>query len=835
MALNARSLMAVALLFGMAWCPCGADEKTARTDLHGDPLPAGAIARLGSSRLKHAGCAYALVYSPEGKWLASGGADKVIRLWDADTGKPGLRLAGHEDTIYSLAFVPAGEGKPATVLVSASDDKTIRFWDLTTGKELAYRIKHPGVPWTLAISPDGKRLASGGTESSIFLWKVEDGKEVRRWKAHQGGVVSVAFAPDGKTIASGGTARKADEPSDDYGVALWETATGKPRQTFAAHTSVVREIAFSHDGKLLASAGIDEMNGRSVLLWDLETGKQLRAVDGWGNRVGDQGFAPCLALTRDRKTLAGGNRGQIKFFDTTTGAEQRGMPIAVSDGIQALAFSPNGSTLASAHSDGRILLWDVARRAAKLPTHGHPQPLTSVAVAPDGKTIATTCDDGTAWLWDRATGKPLHQLTHHKVPGVAVIWCAAFSPDSRTVALSHQRDGITFWDVATGQLQRHIPEKNSDRIVSVAFSPDGKWLASESIDQPHASLWDTATGELKRTYQRGKKRFEDRGTSVAISPDGQLLASTASNGLNVWRLDSGKLVFLKSDANGSSVAFSPGGFLVATAGGGVTVFDAVTGAELAKFEARLHHYGWRGIAFSPDGRLLAVADPARVKLWDVAARRELPGFEGHRGIITSVAFTPDGQAVVSAAEDGTALIWDLDGLIVPAKEGSAKVQWQDLDNSDRLRVYAAFCRLRASPDDALTLLKANLKPTQAAPPERLADLIKKLDDDSFQVRDQATRELKALGLAAEKALLQAAGNKPSPEASRRIDRLLSEVDTGADWRRTQTALRLLEELPTTGARKLLQSLAKGDPDSRLTREANAILQRGLEGRHEPKP
>jgi WD40 repeat protein len=827
---DARALLAVAVLFGLVCAPCVAEEP-ARTDLLGDPLPAGAVARLGSSRLKHRGCAYALVYSPDGKWLASAGADRVIRLWDADTGKPSLTLAGHQDTIFSLAFVPPGEGKPATVLVSSSDDKTIRFWDLTTGKELAYRINHPGIPWTLAVSPDGKFLASGGSESFIVLWKVEDGKEVRRWKAHRGGVARVAFAPDGRTIASGGTARKADEPGDDYGVALWETATGKPRQTFAAHTGFVGAIVFSHDGKLLASAGIDEMRGRSVLLWDPETGKQLRAVAGLSSRVGDQSFAPCLALTRDGKTMAGGHRGQIQFFDPATGGEQRGRSISVSEGIQALAFSPDGSTLASAHSDGRILLWDVARRTAKLPTHGHAQPLTSVAVAPDGKTIATTSEDGTAWLWDRATSKPVRRLKPEGAVDVGVIWCAAFSPDSRTVALAHNSDDITLWDVATGQLRRHVRQKKDAPTVCIDFSPDGKWLAAEGLGLPDTSLWSTATGELKRTYPRETNdAFGNRGASVAISPDGRLLASTADYRLYVWRLDSGKQVFSKSDTSSDSVTFSPGGFLVATAGEVVTLFDAGTGMELGQFEAfkgksLRNHTGSRGAAFSPDGRLLAVTAGWRVKLWDVTACRELPGFEGHRGIIASVAFTPDGKAVVSASEDGTALIWDLAGVLPPVRPGDVKAQWRDLGDSDRLRVYAAFSRLRALPGEAIALLKANLKPTPTVPAERLADLIKKLDADSFEVRDQGARELKAHGLAAEKALREAARNKPSPEAAKRIDQLLAEFDGGPEWQRTQVALKLLEEMPPAKIRELVQSLAKGDPDSRLTREANALLER----------
>src|SRR5262249_29075083 len=163
---------------------------------------------------------------------------------------------------------------------------------------------------------------------------------------------------------------------------------------------------------------------------------------------------------------------------------------------------------------------------------------------------------------------------------------------------------------------------------------------------------------------------------------------------------------------------------------------------------------------------------------EVAERRELRSFEGHRGRITSVAFVPEGTALVTAAEDGTALIWDLEGVLPPIKPGAAKPQWNDLPDSDRLRAYAAFGLLDAAPEPALTLLKEHLKPVTAADPQRLAELIKQLDSDMFKVRDAANQELKKLGLAAEKALRQAAKNKPSLETSQRIDKLLAALDSG---------------------------------------------------------
>jgi len=158
-----------------------------------------------------------------------------------------------------------------------------------------------------------------------------------------------------------------------------------------------------------------------------------------------------------------------------------------------------------------------------------------------------------------------------------------------------------------------------------------------------------------------------------------------------------------------------------------------------------------------------------------------------------------------------------------------------LQSNDRLRAYSAFCRLRATPDAALTLLKAHLDPAAAPSAERLAELIKKLDSDSFNTREQASQELQGFGLAAERALREAAKNKPSVEARKRINKLLADLDASGQWQKTLTALKLLEELPPASARPLVENLIKGDPDSRLTREANAMLQRLAKRGQDAKP
>jgi len=841
-----RTFVLVASLVAMAIDSArlnAADGKQSRVDIYGDPLPDGAIGRLGTSRLQHEGRVNALAFSPDGKWLASAGREPIVRLWDSHTGKEWLSLNGHQGPVSRLSFVPGGEGKPAQVLITGGSDATIRFWDLNSGKQTR-ALDHPGEPTALAVSPDGKILASAGrnsdqrriardgklvrpttnTDSHIFLWNIEDGKEVRRWKAHEGGVLGLAFEPDGKSIASAGAAiresppAKEGDPADDHVVALWESDAGKLRRTFGQNALVAWAVAFSADGKILASPTVNKAGRRSLFLWDPKTGQQHPTLVGPINLVDPR----CLALTRDSKNLAVGDLSRIMLYDTDVRGERSSLPNIFTDHVQALAFSPDGLTLASGGEKGRIILWDVRQRKALLDSGGHTQPINSVAVAPDGKTIVTTAYAEPPWLWDRATCKPQGQLKQQDKPRVGLAWCAEFSPDGRTIALAHQRDGITFWDFKTRQLQRQIPSQNLDRDINLAFSPDGKLLASESSDQPHTSLWDTTTGKLVHTYPHGT----NGGSSATISPDNRLLASIGNRGaLNVWDLDGNKSTFVKIDANATSAAFSPGGLLVATVGIEAKVFDAVTGAELIKFQCHFNSGTRKGIAFSPDGRLLAYADTKRISLCDMAARRELHRFEGHRGPISSLAFTPDGKALVSGSEDGTALIWDLEDVMPPFKDSHPKPTWEDLQSGDRLRAYGAFCRLHASPDLALTLLRKHLKPAEAVSAERLAELIKNLDANSFDTRQQAHQELERYGPAAEKALREAGANKPSLEARRHIDKLLAGLDSNSDWVKTLTALKLLEELRSHEARKLLESLSKGDPDFRMTREAKIALDR----------
>lgn len=439
--------------------------------------------------------------------------------------------------------------------------------------------------------------------------------------------------------------------------------------------------------------------------------------------------------------------------------------------------------------------------------------VTSVAVTPDGNLIAAAGSDGNALLWDRATGKSLHRFHINAEP----VWSAAFSFDSKILALAHKRGGISLWDVRTGKLQRRI--EHADSVYSLAFTPDGGFLTAESGDPAAIGLWDWRTGKPARTFER----YNPLSRSVAVSPNGRLLAAAGKQSLHIWDLQENQLVLGRQQFD-FSVTFSPGGVLIALAGDHwVTIADSTTGKKLGEFRADGNPRGWRSLAFAPDGLTLAGAHGKNVRLWDVSGRRQLHEFEGHAGLVTSVVFTPDGKALVSGSEDGTAIVWDLAQVRDKARILDVPGQFDVLNDRDFLIAYGAFCRLRAAPKEAMPLIEKHLRPATKVPADGFAQLIKDLDAPTFAIRNRAIEELKRYGVAAEGAVRKTRKDNGKLETKRRIDDLLALFE--AEWPRSQWCVTLLEDLRGPDARELLTRLSKGDPDCRLTRIAAAALAR----------
>ncbi len=287
---------------------------------------------------------------------------------------------------------------------------------------------------------------------------------VRTLEGHTNVVFSIAFSPDGRTLASG---------SWDRRIKLWDAATGREIRTFTGHTGWVRSVAFSPDGRTLASGSWD----RTVKLWDVVTGRELRTLR-HTNTVWSVAFSP------DERTLASGGDAMITLWDVATGQELRTLT-GHTNTVWSVAFSPDGTTLASGSGDRTIKLWDVAtgREVRTLTTHTWQD--SSVAFSPDGRTLAS------GWgrdikLWDVATGRELRTLTGH----TATVNRVAFSPDGWTLASGsgYPDNTIKLWDVATWRELRDLTG-HTNTVYSVAYSPDGRTLASGSGDHT-IKLWD---------------------------------------------------------------------------------------------------------------------------------------------------------------------------------------------------------------------------------------------------------------------------------------------------------------------------------------------------------
>lgn len=822
----------------------------AGVDRRGDPLPPGAVARLGTMRFRHGDPVSSMILGADGKSIVSA-AGKIVYVWDLATGKERMRLDGHENEVTSVACSPDGK-----LIAAGCRGGTIHLWDATAGRETRRFMAHKerdrtylgsAAAWVCRFTPNGRQLVSTGGDLAIRLWDVASGTQVREFGGRIG-LTQMALSPDGKTLAAFIGEDKAGE------IKLWEVATGRELKRFAQPKGRATSIAFAPDGKTLAAAvgESDWKKPSEIKLWDVKSGRELRSLRG------HKGWTNCLAFSPDGKTLAATSLLDITIhlWDVNAGAEVR--PILNRQAsIHELLFCPDGKRLVSwTPGDYALRFWNLASGEEAGSRGNALGPVGCVSFSPDGRLLASSSEDGILRLWDVGAKKDVRRFKHVHTP-VAVL----FSPDGRLLASACLLDSdVRIWEVSSGKELRRIKAvKDSAFFICMAWSGDGKMLATRNRADGLVHLWDADTSKELRQLHGGDTEIN----WLAFSPDGKILAAAGGvfgrgNKLLLWATDSGRLLH-SLDAPDDlhdfhRAVFSLDGRTLAAGGryGGsssIYLWEVISGRRRLTLK---HGEDVTSLAFSPDGKLLAAANNKtgshitangrsgiqdvgkwecpRVRLWDVATEKELPPFKGHQGSITSISFSPDGKLLATGSNDTTVLLWDATRLKTngPASEKLSPEQieslWADLAGTDAAKAYRAIRTLAADPKQSVASLKRRLKPVAAADAKQVARLLADLDSERFTVRDKAMRELEKLGESAAAELHKALANKPSLEVKRRIEQLL-EKQNGPETLRTVRALETLERIGTHAARELCATLAAGAAEAWLTREARATLRR----------
>jgi WD40 repeat protein len=548
------------------------------------------------------GPAHGVAFSPDSRRILSGSGD-ALQLWDVQTGAKLQRLCHHpRGRVCSVAFSPDNRH-----VVGGLDWGWVCVWDTNSGAEVLCHQLHRFKVQSIAYSPDGRFVVSGSRDGVVCVWNAETGKNRRYLSKEEIGrnwnVISVAYAADGRRIVVGkGSVHyySNDKGSSYLGwgelfvyrdIRVWNIRLGATRRPLAKGRECITSVAFSPDGRWIASGGKAAMPGKpgapplaTIRLWDADTGTELRCLHGHEGEVASVAFCP-----DGRRIVSGSHDKTVRVWDAATGAELHCLQ-GHEEAVQSVAVSPDGRWIASAGGE------QVGRRLGR----GHYPTLR---------------------LWDSEPSGALACLRGHKAPVTMV----AFSQDGRWIASGSEDCTVRIWNAGSG-VQIRCLQGHEQLVTSVVYSGNGRWIASGSWDQT-VRVWDADSGVELRCL-RGRYLGElDHVESVSLSHDGRLL-------------------------------------LIGTTHCSVQVFDVDNGAEVFYHRAYLEAGDSIGpVAFSPDGQRIVVGGyrDQTIRIWDSTSGAELHCLSeliGSSCSVSSVAFSPDGRRIVFSLTDQTVRVWD---------------------------------------------------------------------------------------------------------------------------------------------------------------------------------
>ncbi|MEM9271716.1 MAG: AAA-like domain-containing protein [Cyanobacteria bacterium P01_F01_bin.143] len=592
------------------------------------------------------GTLFAVDFSPDGQTIATGGEDKLLRIWRPD-GSLIHTLAGHQARIWEIQFSPDGQ-----TIATASRDRTIKLWRLD-GTEIATLKGHKNAVLGVVFSPDGQMIATASRDRTIKLWSL-DGKLLTSINSHRGEIYDLAFSPDGSILVTVDNERIAN---------IWQVDpqkfTLKLQQTITTANYDLRSVAFNPKGNLIAIGSIDG----NIQFLTLE-GEEKLFIAAHKDAVSDLEFSrdgQTITTVSWDKTIKTWNIDGL-LLQTITDTSQR---------IWGLALAPDNQTIATASEINGVKLWQ-RNNPFFTRLQGHKAPIIDVTYHPQKNIIASASDDQTIRITD-IKGKlwGIFSGEQHGVLGIG------YSPDGQFLVSGHNDGAVRLWQISPEDPSKIIKVQNLNGhqalVWRIAPSPDGELFATASDDNT-IKIWNYQ-GQLLRTLIS----HQDGVRSVTFSSDSQLIATgSLDNTIKIWNLQGELLATIKDHTfTVSAVDFSP----IITQENDQKTYWLASGSwdHTAKLwrinqtqeeqlrvslesEMNEHNNTIKGIRFSPNGKIIATASTDRsIKLWTQNGEL-IKTLAGHDAAVWQVNFSPEGDKLISSSEDRSVIVWDLEKI-----------------------------------------------------------------------------------------------------------------------------------------------------------------------------
>jgi WD40 repeat protein len=855
-----------------------------KNDLHGDPLPPGAIARLGTIRWR-AGNSVILAAFLDQKTSLTVTQDHLAQVWDNASGKELRRFdsAGNarpnpaDPRAMSMLFALGGNvaiSANGQRLVVVGRDGVMRLWDTVAGKELRDFGDVGRTTMRLSLSPDGELLAAVGQDRSVKVWDIRNNAGPRSFAAADMGLNTMLsyrteFSADGKTLLQVGL--ELNNGVKPVAI-LWDVARSAQQkrlelQAAGGNSMAVARAVIAPDQSMLGLPMPDTLTFVSV-----PEGKEMGQIKGITN-----GYQQTFLFSRDGKTLIGAGNDSLTVWEVPSGKVLRQFGKASGGAANPAVIQARANSVASISPDGKVLLTidgpaltltDLETGKRLNESAGHTGVLKEAFFARDGSEVWTRGADSHVRRWNATTGVEVGHIDFpDKVPSCLL------SPDGNWLALGDGVSSVRLFEVATMKEKHSFAPDGGGIGYNKEFSPDSKNVAIVSRIGRSGFIYDVATGKQQLEFPLppaptvnqpmigGMPRpvvisginlprrllFSRDSRRIAIASEGYVTVWETLHGQQIGQIRLEELELLRH------AALAPDGRTLAieTSSGTIIwelatnskrlVLDTVRNQIDDPYARRVATLGAAAafpmsMAYSPDGRLLARAgEDRKIRLWDVGTGKEAGSFDGHRGALVSASFAEDGKRLVTGSCDTTALVWDVgpirDKLTRPSSSLSQEdieSHWSALINPDGAKAFGAIQALAGDPAKSVKLLRDRIEPAAEPDPKAVAKWIADLSNPKFSVRERARKELEHLGEAAAPALRQLIENGASAEARKVTKKLLEELAVLTPTGERLRALRVVEVLEradTPEAVELLKKLASGAAEVIPTPQAQAALER----------